>query len=1091
MPSCVILMKKMVRFSCVLVAFVFFSAFLEGAEYVWETSDTVWNEKNNWRYFDPSDEDIDPAGEVGHSVPGSGATARIIRSGHSPVISGAISVDTMRIDPTAVSTFSTLTVGAGNSFTSRLLTVGGAGLGTGQLNISGGGVVTSTSEATVAGEGSSKGTVSLTGTGSSWSLGSLYLGNGGTGTVTLGAGTSLSSTGTTILGNSANGNGTLSVAGTGASWTADTLIIGNNGTGTVTLGLGSTASSGSTTLGNGTDAVGSVTLTGAGVSWNTTELTVGHAGQGTLTLNPGTAVTSTDTVTIGGHTAGTGTVTLDAGTLNANKVLYVGSYGKGNLTLNNSSTLNADGTTYIGYYTGANGNLTVNAGSTVTSTAATWLGVQASSNGTATISGTNAKWNNTTLNVAQNGTGKVSILSGATMTTSGLAQLGMNAAGVGTVEVSGSGTWNTAALNVGVMGKGFLTISGTGSTVTSDGAVVIGGGADDKAGGPGTVTVNSGGVWNTKRTLEIGVRGTGTLKIDGANAKVISTGAASLGLLNSNGRGTVNLTNGATWSTTTLNVGYSNGGLGTLTIDGAGSKVTTTGKATLGLGMYSAGYVTLSDSGVWDTADLDVGGWGYGTLTIPTGTTVNTTGTATIGAAAYYANSVVHLTGGTWNLNAANTLTIGKDGIGKLLIDGSSGSSSYPIQLGVGASGKGTLEISTAGNSWTTNGLMELGLAGTGELHIRNGAVVTTNNIKIGGDIATGRGVVDVGDKFGKDTGNVHSEWVPNIPVVIGAGAGEGVVSVNNNGILNLPKQTVTVGSATVKNHAALGVEGTGVFAAKTIVGGAGKGGEVHVVGTKANITLENSYNTGGNLNTYFYVNSKLGGNPGDANAMIQVSEGTIDLDGTHYIVASGMAVQGLDSTFFIYDAGENVNYTGTYESPNSYVVSGQTTGGTLEVGFKTDAFDRWHYDQAFVYDPTFSSDPNHKYSGWVHVYPTSFATPNEHDIVWARFYTGDDDMTIPGLYDAFVDYIVAGLESSGYVGNVVGRDATGITFAMDIYHFEQQGYRLIGWNTEWFNTHYGTNISLASLSHIPEPSTWVMLLMGVGGLMAVRRRKK
>ncbi len=951
--------------------------------------------------------------------------------------------------------------GASAQWTTGTLTVGSSGTGT--VSIAGTDAQWTTGTLAVGSSGT--GTVSITGTGTTWTTTGMTIGNGGTGTVTVGAGNTVGSSSVTI-GGSSQGTATI----TGSTWTmSSTAIIGSSGTGTLNINDGAVVNSNgaATTIASNSNSTGKVTLTGENAlseasTWNTKNLTVGNSGTGTLEINSDTLVKTTGTGTVGGSYSNVnskGTVTIAGGTWDVSSFLYVGNTGKGTITLSSDSELKTGNTAYLGVGTNGDGTVILNGG-TWTSTATydslhvgysrtgtleinsgkvdtpvAMIGTTANGTGTVTLSGT-GEWKTTSLTVGGAGKGVLNIQTGTSVVSTD-ATVGESGslATENKVNLTG-GTWTTGSLTVGSQGYGVVAIS-NGSTLTSNGAAIVG------RIGVGNVTVTN-GTWETKGTLDIGLMGEGTLTVSGSNALVKSTDISTIGtnppLRNGEVGGEVKIEAGGKWETTVLNVGEE--GIGTLTISGSSSKVTTTGVATIGSGMNGEGTVTLD--------------------------------------------------GGQWDLGAGNTLIVGRAGKGTLEISGSIVTSNYQILVGMEPSGYGLIDVSKPGESWTTTNNLTVGLEGTGEIHIRKGASVRSEGDVIVG-AGYGRGVVDVGDKYGKDvTENggvgVSSKWVVTDPLMIGNSVGQGVVAVNPNGEM-VAKQTITVGSDMTKNNASIGVEG-GTLTAPTIVGGAGKGGQVFVVGTNANITLDQGYNAGGNLTTYFYVNSELNDVSGGTSA-INVTGGQINLNGTHHIAAHGMSFQGLDSTFEIYNTGANVGYTGTYTSPDSYVVSGQATGENLVVGFSHENFPTWHYHQTFVYDPTFSDDPNHKYTGWVHVYPTSFATPSEHDIVWAHFITNGAGMLEGDVYTAFVEYINAGLKDSGYKGVVVSNNNDGITFAIDIYHFEQQGYRLIGWSTEWFNNHYGTDISLASLTHIPEPTTWIMLILGAMGLMAVRRRKK
>ena len=237
------------------------------------------------------------------------------------------------------------------------------------------------------------------------------------------------------------------------------------------------------------------------------------------------------------------------------------------------------------------------------------------------------------LTVGNSNTGMLTIQSGGTVSSScsfppscSGGVIGSAAGSQGRATVTGAGsTWTSnGSLTVGSSGMGTLTIANGGTLSSSSifpnsfpGALI-----GSSAGSQGTVTVTgAGSTWTNTAGLIVGDLGTGTLTI--ADGGTVRSGGASVGSL-AGSQGTATVTGkGSTW---TNNGGFFIGSLstGTLTIADGGT-VSSSSQSNIGTFDGSQGTVTVTGPGsTWtNNGALLVGSQGgTSTLTIANGGTV-------------------------------------------------------------------------------------------------------------------------------------------------------------------------------------------------------------------------------------------------------------------------------------------------------------------------------------------------------------------------------------------------------------------------------------------------------------------------------------
>ena len=242
--------------------------------------------------------------------------------------------------------------GAGSILTNSInLYVGGSGSGT--LNITNGGVVTTAGPTYVASQsGSTTGTINFGDGGGTLTTNSLYAGSSqltGIGTVNtkglvIDGSLPFDSThgaNQTILGFGANSNITLNLDMSNANTAAD-LGAGYNSSGSLTIRNGITVHSTTGYLGYNAGSSGTATVAGTGSTWaNSGTFYVGNTGSGALNITGGGAVGNADAY-LGYNAGSSGTATVDgAGSTWTNSGnLYVGhGDGGGTLTITNGGAV--------------------------------------------------------------------------------------------------------------------------------------------------------------------------------------------------------------------------------------------------------------------------------------------------------------------------------------------------------------------------------------------------------------------------------------------------------------------------------------------------------------------------------------------------------------------------------------------------------------------------------------------------------------------------------------------------------------------------------------------------------------------------------
>ena len=696
--------------------------------------------------------------------------------------------NTVWINQSIGSGFSTLTVNAGGELDAATIQAAYASGTNGSVNISGGvvnatnavfssngfavlnltngGTLNTTTTQTVnqAAGGGTGGVANLNinGTGSTWNnTGSFFVGGG---TSTAGGSAQL-----TI-----NNGGTLTVGGTLTSYVNGLVNLGSGGT----LNIGSLNTGGN--AGDFNWTAGTLNVSGgSGISFDTSSNSPLGAN---FSLNSGMNLISTSEQ-IGLN--GAGSFNQNAGSTNVTPNLLIG------------------GTT-AGTYTLFGGNLSAGAvivnaggvqqfGGTVTSSSLVAIGVMPNNTGFYNLSGgtVNATTFLLGVNGINNAVGTLTINFPAQLNVSGQLTVMNSASSVtisgGTVTAGSFNVSNAAAFSfttgqLAVNGGMFFPLLGTvplysGGQITN--AYAITGGTNAFA--SPTFTVENGAITSTNASnMAIGAGGgTGTVNVTGAGS--IFQGNSSIGSLYVGGgagnmsgtiyasNGTLNISNGGLSNfpntyvgvlggtgvalvsgtgsnlnaSSALYVGYNDLVLGANTNIGTGILNLTNGGHVTGLGLTNIGYsgglgnVNINGSGSVLTApSLQVGNGNFingavvtpskGFLTITNGGQSISSSVAYIGNLGGNGTVTVSGTGSTFSGAGAYNLNIGfnANSVGLLNVTNGGVVSGYSQVTAGNANGTGTILVSGSGSTFTTSTLY---LGGNSSSNLSNGTFTVTN----------------------------------------------------------------------------------------------------------------------------------------------------------------------------------------------------------------------------------------------------------------------------------------------------------------------------------------------------------------------------
>ena len=735
--------------------------------------------------------------------------------------------------------------------------------GQGTLTIQSGGSV-SNGKAYVGKDSGGVATVTVTGAGSRWTSSDyFFMGYDGSGTLNIESGGAVESKAYGFIGYNAGGKGAVVVRNAGSSWTNNKayLSLGDAGEGSLQILDGGLVSSSTAYLGKRATGKGEATVDGKGSKWSldTKNIYVGSLGQGTLLVQNG-GVVSNASAYVGSELGSVGSVTVDGAGSQWNNTgdLYVGDLGKGVLLVQNGAVVG-------------------NAGG--------FVGNKRGSVGSVTVSGAGSQWTNTEgVAVGYLGSGTLSIEGGGVVNSAISSFIGQAKGSSGSVTVDGAGSqWllGSKALNVGNLGTGALLIQNGG--VVSDQLGYVG----KAAGGVGTATVTGkGSLWSHADGLYIGSAGSGVLSILNA-AKVAVAASLTLGA-----QGVINLDGGSlelasvqrtaggvfNWISGSLNIlGGAGASLGSGLLDSAltlvsgqilnvSNQLFVSGNSSLALSGGKALVGSLGQQGelsVGNSSSLVVGDGG-----------MNSTGT-------------LQLAGGT--LNGSGALVNNGEMAGYGTIAGSGGFSNRLALLQTG----GNLTLSNTGaNSNIGNWDLALGK----QLKLVGATLSNQGALNLNGGIVTGTGtgsLINGVDGTIEGRGVIASLFQNDGRIVLNAGNLRIDRTFVSSGQINLTSTAAALTGGSIYNSGR--IQGAG-----QISNAIDNSGRVAAQGTGLTLTLNGDVgnnNYGGSLigvlaaekDATLLINKGLASNLGQ----IQLAGGTLDNNGKAMVNQAGASING------------------------------------------------------------------------------------------------------------------------------------------------------------------------------------------------------
>ena len=412
-----------------------------------------------------------------------------------------------------------------------------------------------------------------------------------------------------------------------------------------------------------------------------------------------------------------------------------------------------------------NGSLSITS-PTVLQGGGIFVGGQPGFDGDVIVDGGTYESTGNVMSIGIQGEGSLEILNGGVVTTRDLAGTDLVVAeqsgSIGSVLVSGEGSlldMPVGDATIGANGYGEFTIEQGAKAIHERGNVGSNGFFGGNGFGIGVATVrDSGSRWDVIGPLTVGDDGnSGELWIQNGG-RVFSNSTQDYEAI----------------------IGSDNAS-GLVVVDGPGSLWQQLGNQSIEVGSTGAGTVSVSNGGKVTSPGLIVGG-------------------SNGGSANPFPNGLVTIDGfgSQW---ITESLEVGVQGIGQLHITNGAkliqSNPEFGAVLGRNEGSYGRVVVDGIGSQWIYSAYnFDLGMHGTGELHIKNGAVVQHNNVEIGRESrGLGSGIIRI-DGPG-------STWiVGNIDLEDDS---KGVVEVNDGGILKFnvpngfaPELDITLSNGTI-----------------------------------------------------------------------------------------------------------------------------------------------------------------------------------------------------------------------------------------------------------------------------------------------------
>ncbi len=900
---------------------------------------------------------------------------------------------------------------------------------------------------------------------STWDSGTdALIGETGTGSVTADGSSDLVSR-YGYIGVRSGSTGEVTIDGNGSTWNnSGRLDVGYQGNGNLNITGGGAVSCRDSYIGYKPGTTGEVTVDGAGSTWNNSgKLILGVKGDGTLNIiNGGNVIIGKDT-RVDCTSESSGTIHFDDGTLNTSGLCCAGNDITGTgiintnslisdvdlvfdathglnqtLIMNNNNSQNItinldfDGSGSLGIGHSGVGTMSISDGMVVESANGN-IGYQSGSTGEVTVSGAGSTWTNDHwLYVGQEGNGTLTVTEGGTIECNRDTFIAYNIGSTGEVTVDGTGsTWNNSgSIYVGSSGKGRLTITDAGVVNSRSGSISSCFGLTSEV-----IVDGAGSTWNN--TSSVGISN-GKLNIIGSGR--VNTGNGYIGYSSaSTGEVTVDGT-GSIWNNAgMLYVGRL--GNGTLNITGGG--IVDSNKYTyIGLDSASTGEVTVDGAGsTWtNSSKLHIGFAGRGILNITDGGNV-TVEADTFVASHSDSSGRIHFDNGTLTAGGlccasddlTGTGTINTHGLVSdvdLIFDATHGLNQI-FAMNKNGGHNITINLDVDGS-----GSMGAGHSGSGTTSISDGIVVESTDGYIGYKSgSTGEMTVDGAGSVWSSSHWLNVGYAGNGKLMITDG---GVVSSGRSHIGRVSGSTgeVTVdGTGSIWNSDSLFVGCEGIGKLNVIAGGTVSNGGSHIgcrCGSTGEATVAGAGSTWTNSSSLYVGFMDNGTLTITDGGTVISSGGTIGLHSTGEVT-----VEGIESTW----ANSGELFVGK-EGDGSLKI---TEGGVVSVG------------------STLTIDWNNDGDSFINM-----ATGG----MLALFGNADDSI------DEFLG-LVEGTDAIRYWDDSLPNWAliTDATAGEDYW-------------LEYLTTGDLAGYTMLTVGVVPEPGAVVLILVGLGTLLAVRRRR-
>ena len=490
----------------------------------------------------------------------------------------------------------------------------------------------------------------------------------------------------------------------------------------------------------------------------------------------------------------------------------------------------------------------------------------------------------------------------------------------------------------------------------------------------------------------------------------------------------------------------------------------------------SAGISKVSVTGPgskWtNSADLDVGYSGAGTLLVTAGGQVNNT-RAWLGAYDGDGNVTVSGTGSLWN--NSREIYVGGGGTGQITVSGGGRVNNTYAYLGAYSTGDGSVTVTGAGSIWNNTGDLyvggnSVGPRGSGKLSVQeSGLVKVAGALKIWN---TGMVTLDEGTL---SVGSIDAESFANLDFLAGtlnltsdslsvgaSGSFGNELNINRKQTMNVTKLASVAADGTLVvfggfSSGGLTNLGTTLFVNTTIAGTVNNatGSATNVVG---NVVFEGLVSGGGGFFGSGTADFQGGVSPGASPARVNI-EGSANFaaSNTLFIELGGLAA---GTEFDVLEIGGRADL-----------------GGTLDVsllgGFIPSAGDRFDVLTAALVQGTFDTKSLPTLADglqWLVDYRTDGMSLLVSSASLAGDYNGN------GIVDA-ADYTMWRNNLGAPAGTLLNDPAGGVIGTAQY--------------AQW-KAHFGQNVGAgsgaSSLAAVPEPATVVMLILGMLALRLPRR---